>query len=209
MRKIVATLTLLACLPSLYAQSDSIDLGEVKMFEDMIENNMRREKFYAPRPLQLATAAMSIDKQCSAPDCSELVVRAFLKAWNWDLRETLSLYLPDRYPELVPDFNENKVKVSELMLFFDEYFDMTQLYNMHKDEFHPGNIVVLDFGNEDLHIGICTADGKLVHNRHCKKHIDLKTMQDKVIRNYTFEPESIRETIEWAKKQRDSILNKE
>ncbi len=75
------------------------------------------------------------------------------------------------------------------MEFFDIYFDTAQLYNTHENEYRKGNIIIWDLGGGQLHISICVANDTIIHNICCGQVIEPMYMQDKVIRNYSFEPD--------------------
>ena len=202
-----------------FAQNDS---ARVEFFEEQIRHRQEIVEFNAPRPQQLADAARSLENSNVVYDpsyvkleypngdvsdnrgvCTDLVIRAFRKAWDWDLQKSIYEFQLEQYPDRTPDRNIDHRRVRNLMEFFDVYFDMTQLYNQYPDKYRKGNIIIWDLGGGQLHIGICVADDMIIHNICCGQVIEPMYMQEKVIRNYSFAPDFHREVIkEYTEKLR-------
>lgn len=203
MKKIIFALSLLMTV-CLYGQDNEvreqlIDLIRVR------EKSIEAFKLY---PKQLADAARSLEDPNVVYDpsyvkltypngdvpsdrgvCTDVVIRAFRKAWGWDLQKNIYEFQKEQFPDRKLDRNIDHRRVRNLMEFFDTYFDMTQLYNTHEKEYRKGNIIIWDLGGGQLHIGICVANDTIIHNICCGQVIEPMYMQDKVIRNYTFDPE--------------------
>ena len=111
------------------------------------------------------------------------------KAWGWDLQKTIYEFQKEQVPDRKLDRNIDHRRVRNLMEFFDIYFDTAQLYNTHENEYRKGNIIIWDLGGGQLHIGICVANDTIIHNICCGQVIEPMYMQDRVIRNYSFEPD--------------------
>ena len=118
-----------------------------------------------------------------------MIIRAFRKAWGWDLQKTIYEFQKEQFPDRKLDRNIDHRRVRNLMEFFDIYFDTAQLYNTHENEYRKGNIIIWDLGGGQLHIGICVANDTIIHNICCGQVIEPMYMQDRVIRNYSFEPD--------------------
>jgi len=202
MKKILFVLSLLISL-GIYAQN-----SDEEALQDLIDVRKKSIEFYKSYPQQLADAARSLENPNVVYDpsyvkiaypngdvaadhgvCTDVVIRAFRKAWGWDLQKTIYEFQKEQFPDRKLDRNIDHRRVRNLMEFFDAYFDMTQLYNTHENEYRKGNIIIWDLGGGQLHIGICVANDTIIHNICCGQVIEPMYMQDKVIRNYSFEPD--------------------
>ena len=202
MKKILFVLSLLMSL-GINAQ-----ISEEEALQDLINVRQKSIEFYKSYPQQLADAARSLENpnvvydpsyvRISYPNgdvaadhgvCTDVVIRAFRKAWGWDLQETIYLFQKEQFPDRKLDRNIDHRRVRNLMEFFDIFFDTAQLYNTHENEYRKGNIIIWDLGGGQLHIGICVANDTIIHNICCGQVIEPMYMQDKVIRNYSFEPD--------------------
>lgn len=202
MKKILFVLSLLMSL-GIYAQ-----ILDKEALQDLINVRQKSIEFYKSYPQQLADAARSLENPNVVYDpsyvriaypngdvaadhgvCTDVVIRAFRKAWGWDLQKNIYEFQKEQFPDRKLDSNIDHRRVRSLMEFFDAYFDMTQLYNTHKNEYRKGNIIIWNLGGGQLHIGICVANDTIIHNICCGQVIEPMYMQDKVIRNYSFEPD--------------------
>ena len=202
MKKILFVLSLLMSL-GIYAQN-----SDEEALQDLIDVRKKSIEFYKSYPQQLADAARSLENpnviydpsyvKIAYPNgdvaadhgvCTDVVIRAFRKAWGWDLQKTIYEFQKEQFPDRKLDRNIDHRRVRNLMEFFDAYFDMTQLYNTHENEYRKGNIIIWDLGGGQLLIGICVANDTIIHNICCGQVIEPMYMQDKVIRNYSFEPD--------------------
>lgn len=113
--------------------------------------------------------------------CTDVVVRAFRKAFNWDLQK--SIYEFRKAKKQPTNTNIDHRRVRNLMAYFDE---VKQLRNDKEGKYRKGNIVVWNLGNGQLHIGILVEDDVIIHNICCGQEVEPMYMQDKVIRNYTW-----------------------
>lgn len=113
--------------------------------------------------------------------CTDVVVRAFRKAFNWDLQK--SIYEFRKAKKQPTNTNIDHRRVRNLMAYFDE---VKQLHNDKGGKYRKGNIVVWNLGNGQLHIGILVEDDVIIHNICCGQEVEPMYMQDKVIRNYTW-----------------------
>ena len=191
---------------------------------DLINAREKSIKFYESYPQQLAGAARSLEDPSVVYDpsyvkltypngdvpadrgvCTDVVIRAFRKAWDWDLQKTIYEFQKEQFPDHKLDRNIDHRRVRNLMEFFDTYFDMTQLYNTHENEYRKGNIVIWDLGGGQLHIGICVADDTIIHNICCGQAIEPMYMKEKVIRNYTFEPDFHRHIMNGFKRKLEEL----
>ena len=191
---------------------------------DLINAREKSIKFYESYPQQLADAARSLEDPSVVYDpsyvkltypngdvpadrgvCTDVVIRAFRKAWDWDLQKTIYEFQKEQLPDRKLDRNIDHRRVRNLMEFFDTYFDMTQLYNTHENEYRKGNIVIWDLGGGQLHIGICVADDTIIHNICCGQVIEPMYMKEKVIRNYTFEPDFHRHIMNGFKRKLEEL----
>jgi uncharacterized protein YijF (DUF1287 family) len=202
MKKILFVLSLLVSLGT-YAQ-----ISEEEALQDLINVRQKSIEFYKSYPQQLADAARSLENpnvvydpsyvRISYPNgdvaadhgvCTDVVIRAFRKAWGWDLQKTIYEFQKEQFPDRKLDRNIDHRRVRNLMEFFDIFFDTAQLYNTHENEYRKGNIIIWDLGGGQLHIGICVANDTIIHNICCGQVIEPMYMQDRVIRNYSFEPD--------------------
>ena len=186
-----------------------------QQIQELIDVRQESIEHFAPYSQQLADAARSLENPNVIYDpsyvklpypngdipadrgvCTDVVIRAFRKAWNWDLQKTIYEFQKDQFPDRKLDRNIDHRRVRNLMEFFDLYFDVAQLYNMHKNEYRKGNIIIWDLGGGQLHIGICVANDTIIHNICCGQVIEPMYMLDKVIRNYSFEPDHHRIVME-------------
>ena len=113
--------------------------------------------------------------------CTDVVIRAFRKAFNWDLQK--SIYEFRKAKKQPTNTNIDHRRVKNLMAYYDE---VKQLRNDKGGKFRKGNIVIWDLGNGKLHIGILVEDDVIIHNICCGQEVEPMYMQDKVIRNYTW-----------------------
>ena len=116
---------------------------------DLINAREKSIKFYESYPQQLADAARSLEDPSVVYDpsyvkltypngdvpadrgvCTDVVIRAFRKAWDWDLQKTIYEFQKEQFPDRKLDRNIDHRRVRNLMEFFDTYFDMTQLYKL-------------------------------------------------------------------------------
>ena len=116
---------------------------------DLINAREKSIKFYESYPQQLADAARSLEDPSVVYDpsyvkltypngdvpadrgvCTDVVIRAFRKAWDWDLQKTIYEFQKEQFPDHKLDRNIDHRRVRNLMEFFDTYFDMTQLYKL-------------------------------------------------------------------------------
>ena len=202
MKKILFVLSLLVSL-GIYAQNSNEEA-----LQDLINVRQKSIEFYKSYPQQLADAARSLENPNVVYDpsyvriaypngdvasdhgvCTDVVIRAFRKALGWDLQKTIYEFQKEQFPNRKLDRNIDHRRVRNLMEFFDAYFDMTQLYNTYENEYRKGNIIIWDLGGGQLHIGICVANDTIIHNICCGQVIEPMYMQDRVIRNYSFEPD--------------------
>lgn len=176
--------------------------------QDLINVRQKSIEFYKSYPQQLADAARSLENPSVVYDpsfvkiaypngdvaadhgvCTDVIIRAFRKAWDWDLQKTIYEFQKEQFPDRKLDRNIDHRRVRNLMEFFDIFFDTAQLYNTHENEYRKGNIIIWDLGGGQLHIGICVANDTIIHNICCGQVIEPMYMQDRVIRNYSFEPD--------------------
>lgn len=180
MKKILFVLSLLVSLGT-YAQ-----ISEEEALQDLINVRQKSIEFYKSYPQQLADAARSLENpnvvydpsyvRISYPNgdvaadhgvCTDVVIRAFRKAWGWDLQKTIYEFQKEQFPDRKLDRNIDHRRVRNLMEFFDIFFDTAQLYNTHENEYRKGNIIIWDLGGGQLHIGICVANDTIIHNICC------------------------------------------
>lgn len=202
MKKILFVLSLLVSL-GIYAQNSNEEA-----LQDLINVRQKSIEFYKSYPQQLADAARSLENPSVVYDpsfvkiaypngdvaadhgvCTDVIIRAFRKAWDWDLQKTIYEFQKEQFPDRKLDRNIDHRRVRNLMEFFDIFFDTAQLYNTHENEYRKGNIIIWDLGGGQLHIGICVANDTIIHNICCGQVIEPMYMQDRVIRNYSFEPD--------------------
>lgn len=175
---------------------------------ELIEGRMKVIEFYEKYPEQLANAAKALEDSTIIYDpsyvrikypngdidphkgvCTDVVIRAFRKAWDWDLQKTIHEFIKEQHPEKKLDSNIDHRRVRNLMEFFDVYFDTVQLYNQYPDKFRKGNIIIWDLGGGQLHIGICVDDDMVIHNICCGQVIEPIFAKENIIRNYSFYPD--------------------
>lgn len=214
MRRLILLLSLIVSIGSFSQDTEKVQLL------DLIKDSEKKIKTFESYPQQLADAARSLEDPNVVYDpsyvklaypngdvasnlgvCTDVVIRAFRKAWGWDLQKTIYEFQKEKFPNRKPDRNIDHRRVRNLMEFFDAYFDMIQLDNMHKNEYRKGNIVIWDLGDGQLHIGICVANDTIIHNICCGQVIEPMYMKENVIRNYSFEPDHHRSLIAAYKKQ--------
>ncbi len=202
MKKILFALFLLMPL-GINAQNNNKEA-----LQDLINVRQKSIEFYKSYPQQLADAARSLENPSVVYDpsfvkiaypngdvaadhgvCTDVIIRAFRKAWDWDLQKTIYEFQKEQFPDCKLDRNIDHRRVRNLMEFFDIFFDTAQLYNTHENEYRKGNIIIWDLGGGQLHIGICVANDTIIHNICCGQVIEPMYMQDRVIRNYSFEPD--------------------
>ena len=202
MKKILFVLSLLMSL-GINAQ-----ISEEEALQELIDVRKKSIETFMSYPQQLADAARSLENPNVVYDpsyvkiaypngdvaadhgvCTDVIIRAFRKAWGWDLQKTIYEFQKEQFPDRKLDRNIDHRRVRNLMEFFDIYFDTAQLYNTHKNEYRKGNIIIWDLGGGQLHIGICVANDTIIHNICCGQVIEPMYMQDRVIRNYSFEPD--------------------
>jgi len=127
--------------------------------------------------------------------CTDVITRAYRKAFNVDLQKTVHDFLKRKYPDRKLDTNIDHRRVRNLMEYFDEDFDLVQLYNIYPDKYQKGNIIIWNLGGGQLHIGICVEDNMIIHNICCGQVIEPMYMQEKVIRNYNFRPDALERSL--------------
>lgn len=113
--------------------------------------------------------------------CTDVVVRAFRKAFNWDLQKSIYEYRKAR--KLPTNTNIDHRRVKNLMPYFD---NVKFLRNDKGGKYLKGNIIVWNIGNGQMHIGICVDDDVIIHNICCGQEIEPMYMKEKVVRNYTW-----------------------
>ncbi|MBQ6727070.1 MAG: DUF1287 domain-containing protein [Bacteroidales bacterium] len=113
--------------------------------------------------------------------CTDVVVRAFRKAFNWDLQK--SIYEFRKAKKQPTNTNIDHRRVVNMMAYFDE---VKTLRNDKGGKFRKGNIVVWKLTNGRLHIGILVEDDVIIHNICCGQVVERMYMEELVIRNYTW-----------------------
>ena len=113
--------------------------------------------------------------------CTDVVVRAFRKAFKWDLQK--SIYEYRKAKKLPTNTNIDHRRVKNLMAYFD---DVKILQNDKEGKYQKGNIIIWNIGNGQMHIGICVDDDVIIHNICCGQEVEPMYMQEKVVRNYTW-----------------------
>lgn len=113
--------------------------------------------------------------------CTDVVVRAFRKAFGWDLQKSVHDFRKAK--KLPTNTSIDHRRVKNLMAYFDE---VKQLRDDKGGKYRKGNIVIWNLGNGQLHIGILVEDDVIIHNICCGQQVEAMYMQDKVIRNYTW-----------------------
>lgn len=114
--------------------------------------------------------------------CTDVIVRAFRRAFKWDLQK--SVYEYRKAHHLATNTNIDHRRVKNLMSYFDS---VKELKNDLPGGYKKGNIIIWNLGGGQLHIGICVENNLIIHNICCGQIIERMYMQDKVIRNYTWQ----------------------
>ncbi len=118
--------------------------------------------------------------------CTDVVIRAFRKAFGWDLQK--SIYEFRKAKGQATDRNIDHRRVKSLRPYFDSLVAQGILVKVPKaGPYQKGNIIIWDLGAQE-HIGICVDDDVIIHNICCGQVIEDMYMQDIVIRNYRFAP---------------------
>ncbi len=118
--------------------------------------------------------------------CTNVVIRAFRKAFGWDLQESVREYRKAKGKSI--DTNIDHRRVRNLMEYFDTLVqggEMARLSN--KGSYLKGNIIIWNLGGGQLHIGICVDNDEIIHNICCGQVIEPMYMEDSVIRNYSLD----------------------
>ncbi len=113
--------------------------------------------------------------------CTDVVVRAFRKAFDWDLQK--SIYEFRKAKKQPTNTNIDHRRVVNMMAYFDE---VKTLRNDKGGKFRKGNIIIWKLTNGRLHIGLCVEDDVIIHNICCGQVVEKMYMEELVIRNYTW-----------------------
>ena len=113
--------------------------------------------------------------------CTDVIVRAFRRAFKWDLQKSVYEYRKAR--KLATNTNIDHRRVKNLMSYFDS---VKELKNDLSGGYKKGNIIIWDLGKQ-LHIGICVENNVIIHNICCGQVIERMYMENLVIRNYTWQ----------------------
>ncbi len=113
--------------------------------------------------------------------CTDVIIRAFRKAFGWDLQKSISQYRKSR--KLPTNTNIDHRRVKNPMPYFDQ---VKELKNNTSAPYKKGNITIWNLDGGQLHIGICVDDNVIIHNICCGQVVEPMYMQEKVIRNYTW-----------------------
>ncbi len=117
--------------------------------------------------------------------CTDVVIRAFRKAFDWDLQKSVYLYRNESGMET--DTNINHRRVRNLMGYFESLVTDEKMVKMAKSgPYLKGNIIIWDLGGSQLRIGICVDNDEIIHNICCGQVIEPMYMEIRVIRNYSF-----------------------
>lgn len=120
--------------------------------------------------------------------CTDIIIRAFRKAFGWDLQKSICQYRKAR--KLPTNTNIDHRRVKNLMPYFDQ---VKELKNNTSAPYKKGNIIIWNLGNGQLHIGICVDDNVIIHNICCGQVVEPMYMQEKVIRNYSWNCPELKE----------------
>lgn len=113
--------------------------------------------------------------------CTDVVIRAFRKAFGWDLQKSVYEYRKSKKLPTNPNIDHRRVK--NLMAYFDHVKELKISTN---GEYKKGNIIIWKLGGGKLHIGICVENDIIIHNICCGQEVEPMYGHNKVIRNYTW-----------------------
>ena len=113
--------------------------------------------------------------------CTDVVIRAFRKAFGWDLQKSVFEYRKSKKMPTNPNIDHRRAK--NLMAYFDH---VKELKNSPNGEYKKGNIIIWKLGGGKLHIGICVENNIIIHNICCGQEVEPMYGHNKVIRNYTW-----------------------
>ena len=182
-KKIIA---IAACLTALAASRVSAQIPpSIKCWQvpavlaDSARTLEDRSVLYDPSYRQIPYPNGDVPKNIGV--CTDVIVRAFRKAFGWDLQKSVYEYRKSK--NLPTNTNIDHRRVRNLMAYFDQ---LELLRNDKGGPHRKGNIIIWNLGNGQLHIGLCVDHEVIIHNICCGQEIESMYMKNKVIRNYTW-----------------------
>jgi len=216
MKKVIAAIVILACLPSLAAcswwKTFTAEYFGIDTIHSRVDYNGNGIDDYTDILLGARKDAENHPKYDGSyyaggypPDnigvCTDVVWRAFKNA-GYSLRDMVDKDIrtrPEAYPKITnPDKNIDFRRVRNLRIFFDTYAIALTLDINETDQWQPGDIVI--FG-EDKHIGIISdkrnkyGQPYVIHNGGQRNREEDYLSRSTVTGHYRFDSSRINEEV--------------
>ena len=167
--------------------------------EDIFGNRYFRDKTGRRRWVLYKTIAEPSQVPADKGTCTDEVVRAYRlvgvdlqQVVHEDMLRNFAAY-PTKFHLTAPDPNIDHRRVWNLLAFFNRNAESLPVTEISKD-YKPGDVIIWDLDNFQLHIGLVTrkwskkhARPLIMHNISSGPHVEDKLFEYKIIGHYRYE----------------------